>query len=42
MTILPEPSRPDLILKILSIPFFLYRQAEPTINKVIFAEILHA
>jgi hypothetical protein len=25
----------------LILPFFLYRQAEPSINKVIFAAILH-
>jgi|SwirhisoilCB2_FD_contig_71_1863381_length_354_multi_2_in_0_out_0_1 hypothetical protein len=37
MTILPDLPRPDLILKTYPYTFFFIRQAEPSINKVIFA-----
>jgi len=37
MTILPDLPRPDLILRSYLYAFFFIRQAEPSINKVIFA-----
>jgi hypothetical protein len=40
MTILPDSSRPDLILKTYSCAFFFIRQAKPSTHKVIFATIL--